>query len=103
MSELKATPGPWSVRDCPLKGAHTDAQDDGRIKLVDYTDGEYEGTLAIVQTDCSQANASLIAAAPDLYEALQSLLDALDDNGSCQYEALRELGRDALAKSRGEQ
>lgn len=42
-------------------------------------------------------------AAIDLYDSLKALLDALDENGSCQYEALRELGRDALAKSRGEQ
>ena len=49
-----------------------------------------------------QANAHLIAAAPELYDSLKALLDALDDNGSGQYEALREEGRDALAKSRGE-
>lgn len=44
---------------------------------------------------------SLRAAAPDMYDALTALLDALDANGSCQYERLREEGRAALAKATG--
>lgn len=34
-------------------------------------------------------------------EALEELLDALDENGSCQYETLREEAREALEKTRG--
>lgn len=45
-----------------------------------------------------EANASLIAAAPDLLAALRDLLDALDANGSAAYEMLRAAGRDAIAK-----
>lgn len=78
MSEFKGTPGPWSVSDCPMKGARTDRVDDGRIKLIDFNDGTYEGTLAIVQTEESEANAHLIAAAPDLLEALQEVVAISD-------------------------
>lgn len=38
-----------------------------------------------------------------LRSALKNLLDALDANGSCQYETLREDARDALAKQREQQ
>lgn len=48
------------------------------------------------------ANANLIAAAPDLLEALGSLLDSMDANGSCQYEQLREEARAAIAKATGD-
>lgn len=65
MSELKATPGPWSIYNM------VHAETGNRMT-------------------------------PEAYDSLKALLDALDDKGSCQYEALREEGRDALAKSRGE-
>ena len=35
-------------------------------------------------------------------EALEELLNALDANGSCQYEALREEAREALEQARGD-
>lgn len=35
----------------------------------------------------------------DIRTALKNLLDAMDENGSCQYETLREDGRAALARS----
>lgn len=35
-------------------------------------------------------------------EALEELLDELDENGSCQYETLREEAREALEKARGD-
>jgi hypothetical protein len=48
------------------------------------------------------ANAHLIAAAPDLLEALEALVVAMDANGSCAYEALRDDARAAIAKAKGE-
>lgn len=47
------------------------------------------------------ANARLMAAAPELLEALRELLDSMDANGSCQYETLRAAGRDAIARAEG--
>lgn len=35
-------------------------------------------------------------------EALEELLDALDANGSCQYESLRDEAREALENARGD-
>lgn len=111
MSEEKWTKGDWSVRDCPMKGARTATKDNGRIKLIDYNDGEHEGTLAIVQTECSQANAHLIAAAPELYEALHILTNIqeccdetgyIDGEGFVNVESALESAHAALAKARGE-
>lgn len=47
-----------------------------------------------------RANANLIAAAPDLYEVLEQLIDALDNEDSEIY--FKKKGREALAKARGE-
>jgi len=72
---MSYTKGEWSYRDCPVHaGAETSNNDAGRVKLVDYNDGEFTGVLAIVQTEQSEANAKLIAAAPDLLDALESII-----------------------------
>ena len=104
MSELKATPGPWTVYPDVDGNFFYVAQQDGATYTPDYSDvcGLSCQTWSGERFNVHQANAHLIAAAPELYDSLKALLDALDDNGSCQYEALREEGRDALAKSRGE-
>ncbi len=98
MSETKFTPGPWRVR------AHT-SQPNDRV-VVDT----FGGSVACVYRDMGEneppreANAHLIAAAPDLYAALEALHRAtailpasMDEPGSPQA-----LARAALAKARGE-
>lgn len=99
--ETKWTCGAWSVRDCPRQAAQTDRKDDGRIKLVDFNDGTYEGTVAIVQTEESEHNAHLIAAAPDLFEALEMVLEMLDMDGFGRDAAI-DVAHAALAKARGD-
>jgi len=72
---MSYTKGEWSYRDCPVHaGAETSNNDAGRVKLVDYNDGEFTGVVAIVQTEESEANAKLIAAAPDLLDALEGMV-----------------------------
>lgn len=69
------TPGPWLVREFP-------AGRGGRGKLYvmdsipDGPDGKVRANLIASETTCleSKANARLIAAAPDLYEALCNML-----------------------------
>jgi len=85
MSETNFTPGPWK-----LNGHYIEARSGlgiARIAIVD--DGA--GTLP--------GNASILAAAPELYEALDGLLDALPS--ATMHPAIKA-ARAALAKARGE-
>lgn len=102
MSEAKFTPGPW----------HVGPVDDTRVEdsygnEVAQIDGDYNhpDTWPIME-----ANAHLIAAAPDLYEALETLMEEYSkvireykglDVGSCGDVAYDVAGV-ALARSRGE-
>jgi hypothetical protein len=91
MSETKWTPGPWLAQECIRSGWDVVA-DDGHV--VETTDeiGRY-GPID------RQANAHLIAAAPDLYEALRaSVLMCIN-----MPPAIERMAEAALAKARGEQ
>ena len=110
--ETKWTPGPWSVfiddsgdkwTGWPLSiDAVTDPD-----KTVVRTGGQwpYEWETATSQRE-AVANANLIAAAPDLYAALEHCLGALTCgmDGIWDHHAPKpaDLARAALAKARGE-
>lgn len=80
MSEAKFTPGPWLVSE--LAGFEVFASGFGRGELV-------------AQVFMQPENARLIAAAPEMYEALEKLLDD-PQCPTCQAQA-----RAALAKATG--
>jgi hypothetical protein len=106
MSEAKHTPGPWSV-------------------VIDDTGGEFTGWPSIVaspEIDCAVihragfkkefwgdlsqreciANARLIASAPDLLEALRSLIDMdVAYQRGQRVEAAVDVARAAIAKATG--
>jgi hypothetical protein len=94
MSETKFTPGPWewdgNVWDYnPVFEAPWLEGEDGRIVL--------RGQI----TCSSEANAHLIATAPELYVALEYVLNvcpAIDPSGEDAHEKARAV----LAKARGE-
>lgn len=104
MSELKATPGPWrlnpdgSISDCtPASNVVAD------VELS--ADWDYCGM--------AYANAHLIAAAPELYEALESLLTEackiiegrqsnIADRDGIDISYAIDLASLALSKARGE-
>lgn len=96
MSEVKHTPGPWSY----LRTTHP------RGYIVTGRDGIYD--IAIVRdvggTPENAANARLIAAAPELLEALQGVLKAgRGTSGRIILEGWHEVVvRDAIAKATGE-
>ena len=51
-----------------------------------------------------EANANLFAAAPDMYEALDNLLEAWDEWGVSLFpDPFADMARAALAKARGEE
>lgn len=85
------TPGPWAV-----SGA-------GRHALVRGEDLTIVAVRHRLEGDVHEANACLIAAAPDLLEALEQLLDDLDALAPAKpcIEAI-EQAQAAIAKARGE-
>lgn len=110
MGEASFTPGPWSVKVDDQSGI-------GRTHSVYICTkaGWPEGQLARVNVQDGlgerEANARLIAAAPDLYEAVAAFLayDAGDDDAPdagvrmmLDYDHALTLARAALAKANGE-
>lgn len=94
------TPGPWQIVISPQK--HFDIvkndETDG-IAFVDVRDNKEE----------ERANAMLIAAAPELLDALEELRRWFDDNVSTyephyspEYAAMWRRVRNAIAKAKGE-
>ena len=88
----KHTPGRWMISAERYRYIHVYAHGGG-IAHLDTVDGE------------GMANANLIAAAPDLLEALEELLsmcqrqeDFHDDDDGCMFERASA----AIAKARGE-
>ena len=103
----KHTPGPWSVGEVSHKKQRVDIDSlhadqtlghqtwRGLARAYGCEDMPAEGTAAML------ANARLLAAAPELLEALQSVLDnCLDSEGLCAAHAK---ARAAIAKATGEQ
>jgi len=92
MNATKWTPGPWVAEQ---KGTRVLAKDD-RITIVCEVTGS-------VSNKTTTADAALIAAAPELYDALR-LLEDVERNcgGLAIFQAAMCKARAALAKARGE-
>jgi len=82
MSEPKFTPGPWNA--------------DG-VYVCDENDSE----VALCDGDNWEPNSYLIAAAPELYEALEAMLDLVRAENDGELLIAHE-AKAALAKARGE-
>ena len=99
MSAFKGTPGPWVVTPCPL-GRETGW-------MVGASDGYPDGVAV-----CNKRDAHLIAAAPELLEALKALFDRANHHTCTEiggwftgndenFETLRK-AEQAIAKATGE-
>lgn len=95
MSKTKWTPGPWHVAAL-TKSFGVYAQDGTAIAKVGGAYG--------VGHDRRKADALLIAAATEMYEALNEAYRAFshDDEGAVWADTTIEKARAALAKARGE-
>lgn len=102
----KFTPGPWSkahLNEMGCRCGYVFSEGSETVAKVLYNDKEdanycrYEEYLSL---ETARANAALIAAAPDMYAALEELLDTVSnaDETSGAYEKATA----ALAKARGE-
>lgn len=121
----KHTPGPWAIEALRYEGARIVAgptydkssRPVGWVAADDTMEEASTGRIREVMSDEANANARLIAAAPELLEALRGLLRdgiALDlnesrrwhYNGDRRIENFRDscpmcLGRAAIAKAEG--
>lgn len=97
MSETKFTPGPWKWQKAGEDDQPYLAPD---ILLVAYDGGGPDGV-----DPSDAANAHLIAAAPELYDALEAALAQWDDTCGRILDASNphwsNTARAALAKARG--
>ena len=100
MSDAKFTPGPWAVDN--RASFCVNAERDGAAGGVCSTGGYYaswrDGEELMLE---NQANAHLIAAAPELYEALERMV-ADYDIGEMTETPILDVANAALAKARGE-
>jgi len=104
MTKTKHTPGPWHVSD----GYKTSISAENGLHIATAWDGEVdtiaEGIAPIIEE--ARANACLIAAAPDLSEALENLVD-LHKRGEnkptwAQWADAIEAAEKAIQKAKGE-
>jgi len=115
MSETKFTPGPWAVRRYRAGEKHLarivqDRRPLSRVLFEPKTWFTDEGLGSDEDVEF-QANLSLIAAAPEMYEALETVAQLLRDHHAdqgaedgWQNEELRDAwvaARDVLAKAEG--
>jgi hypothetical protein len=100
------TPGPWLVRQ---RDYYRDQYEiglsdfDGLIKGLSGTRNGHDGYMHV--SGCmSAADAHLMAAAPDLLEALEMMIADFGDYPAADRPVLAfERARDAIAKAKGEQ
>lgn len=98
MSEPKHTPGPWKATyDSQLQAAIEIYNTEDRIIVAVLPD---RGTVEAMSE--IEANANLIAAAPDMYEALLDCcgecVDTSESDSACRFCSVGK----ALRKARGE-
>lgn len=108
MSEPKFTPGPWYVKPREeIKSMYGSSYT--RTTILDSQDGGYSPRHVIAQiahgNGQEEANARLIAAAPEMYELLdriKGMLEFCKLENSIDAETEHEIDR-LLKKARGEQ
>lgn len=91
MPEFKGTPGPWEhLKDC---------EPDPSLVMIDDSDG-FDNEICVVHGEHRAANARLIAAAPELLEALECAVSAWCPNGKAESN-LWERCMSVIAKATG--
>ena len=93
------TPGPWKVK------AGTNAVLAGRKQICSHVNAASALTVNMVKDyEIAQANARLIAAAPDLLGALQNMLaqyNTVHGTGDMEMQSAIDFAHKAIAKARG--
>lgn len=95
------TPGPWAI--CEHDHANVIWADNGVICDVFHANEDDEMTASVESREESEANARLIAAAPQLLAALQKIAE-MDGDGSwntSEFHALCSIAKAAITKATG--
>lgn len=103
MSEAKHTPGPWFYDGTHVFVDSLHQVCCGRAQYECCGNPEIEGDYGPI-ADTSEKDAPLIAAAPDLYAALERIVSSVSRGPSgdvCQTHDFED-AKTALAKARGE-
>jgi hypothetical protein len=102
MSEPKFTKGPWKAINMSWEYSVIIDEDAARIAQVFIRDEVDEETQDKFE-EIKDANANLISAAPDMYEALEEVCYDCDDTGTVDDECKSCCIYKALRKARGEE
>lgn len=102
MSKAQHTPGPWHVVTC--------VEDDPTTRYIDDAPGEdgergyYLAEVEHYDLQELEANARLIAAAPELLEALERIVSINGSTKGAQslVDEFKHIARAAIAKAKGE-
>lgn len=90
---MNYTKGPWKAE------GNSVFKDEWRNPIATSYDPDYTNQL----NDVSKANAQLISAAPEMYEALRWLVNDLPKNRDWLSPDLEKLMKQALAKAEGKE
>ena len=114
MSEEKFTPGPWFIKQSEeIRSPYSPNVSSTRITILDKPGGQYQSRHVIAQVakgnGRGEANAALIAAAPDMYGLLEHYLDLIqraNDGDAVSEQKIFEQAADiekVLKKAEGEE
>lgn len=92
----KFTPGPWEIQK------YFEPYDDRHPFTNIVKDNLIVAKLGLDLCEEFVANAHLISAAPDMYEALRALITDLPSNRDWLDPVVERAAKDALKKARGE-
>ena len=90
------TPGPWTKTRLFIEN---------KPEVFAVTDGKWKGRLIAIIGECdeqTESDASLIAAAPALLEALYTMIEDFENNGECfgTDEARIEFMKSAISQAK---
>jgi hypothetical protein len=115
MAETKHTPGPWNLSKPDVESGNTDdyliwvPAELGRYEIVERVGGQVydHGTGEYLDYSEVEANAHLIAAAPELLEVAEMVLDQLHClcgglGSPCNPCRVKAVIRAAIANAKGE-
>lgn len=101
MSETKFTPGPWFIKQSEeVRSPYWGATSSTRITILDEQNGQYKPRHVIAQVargnGRGDANAALIAAAPEMYEFIRWIRSV---QGQCAIMKWRKFLPEILDKA----
>jgi hypothetical protein len=107
MSDANHTPGPWKFWPTHWAGGSDSHKIDGKNTIwIETEKGDEIARVVperIYTNPTVMANARLIAAAPELFDALELALEIIEATGPGSYPVAEEQIRAAIAKAKGGQ